>query len=178
MGKLLESIMLDFIEPCTADFNRVKFHAIFDKDISEIFPYLNAQMKSAIYNVSSNSLTFKKEFRLITLHPTKLSVSKAINEFDAYEIMDMVMELVNSTYDSMSNITPLYERRANPSTIEVYKYLPKTNCKSCGCATCLSFAAKMIAGEYKINHCKTIFIEGYEEQKEKLLDMAQTFGWD
>ena len=49
MGKLLESIMLDFIEPCTADFNRVKFHAIFDKDISEIFPYLNAQMKSAIY---------------------------------------------------------------------------------------------------------------------------------
>lgn len=36
----------------------------------------------------------------------------------------------------------------------------------------------MIAGEYKINHCKTIFIEGYEERKEKLLDMAQTFGWD
>ncbi len=178
MGKFLQEIRLDFIEPCTADNMRVKFYADFDKDISEVFPYINAQMKSAIYNVGSNSLTFKKEFRLITMHPEKLAVSKAVNEFDAYEIMDMVMELVNSTYDDKENITPLYERRENPSTIEVYKYLPKTNCKSCGCPTCLSFAAKMIAGDYKINRCKTLFMKGYESQKEKLLDMAQIFGWE
>ena len=178
MGKFLESVMLDFMEPCTADAMRVKFFADFDKDISEIFPYINAQMKSAIYNTGSNSLTFKKEFRLITLHPTRLAVSKAVNEFDAYEIMDMVADLVNDTYDNRANIEPLHERRANPSTIEVYKHLPKINCKACGCPTCLSFAAKMIAGEYKVTRCKIVFNGSYEDHKEQLLDMAQTFGWD
>ena len=31
--------------------------------------------------------------------------------------------------------------------IEIYKFLPKTNCKECGSNTCLAFAMKVAAGQ-------------------------------
>ncbi len=39
------------------------------------------------------------------------------------------------------------------SGIEVYKYLPKTNCKECGFPTCLAFAMKIAAKQVAIDKC-------------------------
>ncbi len=37
--------------------------------------------------------------------------------------------------------------------IEIYKQLPKTNCKDCGFPTCLAFAMKMAAGQVALEKC-------------------------
>ncbi len=37
--------------------------------------------------------------------------------------------------------------------LQVYKLLPKSNCKQCGVATCLAFAADVIKGQRNLNHC-------------------------
>ncbi len=37
--------------------------------------------------------------------------------------------------------------------LEVYKLLPKSNCKLCGVATCLAFAAAVIKGEKRLEEC-------------------------
>ncbi len=37
--------------------------------------------------------------------------------------------------------------------LEIYKQLPKTNCKDCGFPTCLAFAMKMAAGQTSLDKC-------------------------
>jgi acetyl-CoA decarbonylase/synthase complex subunit gamma len=39
------------------------------------------------------------------------------------------------------------------SGIQIYKYLPKTNCKKCGFPTCLAFAMKLARGEVDLSLC-------------------------
>ncbi|MEM2787914.1 MAG: (Fe-S)-binding protein, partial [Archaeoglobaceae archaeon] len=41
--------------------------------------------------------------------------------------------------------------------LDVYKYLPKTNCRKCGEQTCMAFAVKLLNGEKDIKECKPLF---------------------
>ncbi|ARE88197.1 aminotransferase class V-fold PLP-dependent enzyme [Clostridium formicaceticum] len=142
-----EEVKMNFIKPCTTDAGKMQFKAKFSRDVSEIFPYINAILNNATYNKNAGSLTFKKEFRIITLFPEKLAVAKIINESEAYEIMDLVKTLVNDTYEKKDEIDPLHEMREQPKIIDVYKNLPKLNCKKCGEGTCMAFASKLLQGQ-------------------------------
>lgn len=48
--------------------------------------------------------------------------------------------------------------------IEIYKFLPKTNCKKCGFPTCLAFAMKLAQGQAELSKCPDVS----EEAKQKL----------
>ena len=50
------------------------------------------------------------------------------------------------------------------TAIDIYKLLPKTNCKECGQSTCLAFAMQIAAGKASIDLCPP----ASEEAKEKL----------
>ena len=55
--------------------------------------------------------------------------------------------------------------------MEIYKLLPKTNCKKCGEQTCMSFAFKLLNREKKLEDCKPLFEEEkYARQREKLIE--------
>jgi len=43
--------------------------------------------------------------------------------------------------------------------LEIYKQLPKTNCKDCGFPTCLAFAMKMAAGQVALEKCPHVTAE-------------------
>lgn len=40
-----------------------------------------------------------------------------------------------------------------PTALEVYKFLPKTNCKKCGKSSCMAFAIELIKGRMNPNQC-------------------------
>ncbi|OHB68906.1 MAG: acetyl-CoA decarbonylase/synthase complex subunit gamma [Planctomycetes bacterium RBG_13_63_9] len=44
--------------------------------------------------------------------------------------------------------------------LEIYRQLPKTNCKDCGFPTCLAFAMKMAAGQIPLDKCPHVTEEG------------------
>ncbi|WP_297210437.1 MULTISPECIES: acetyl-CoA decarbonylase/synthase complex subunit gamma [Thermodesulfovibrio] len=52
--------------------------------------------------------------------------------------------------------------------IEIFKLLPKTNCKKCGFPTCLAFAMKVAQGQAKIDDCPDVG----EEVKAKLKEAS------
>ncbi len=59
--------------------------------------------------------------------------------------------------------------------MELYKFLPQTNCKKCGKPTCMSFALELLQGKVKISDCtplieETKYKEKYEALKEILGD--------
>jgi acetyl-CoA decarbonylase/synthase complex subunit gamma len=53
------------------------------------------------------------------------------------------------------------------SGVEIFKLLPKTNCKKCGFPTCLAFAMKLAQGQVEIEKCPDI-----SEESKKLLGEA------
>jgi len=55
------------------------------------------------------------------------------------------------------------------SGLEIFKMLPKTNCKDCGFPTCLAFAMQLAAGKVELEKCPHIS----EEAKEALSEASQ-----
>ena len=44
--------------------------------------------------------------------------------------------------------------------LEIYKHLPKTNCKDCGFPTCLAFAMKMATKQVSLDKCPHVTAAG------------------
>lgn len=58
--------------------------------------------------------------------------------------------------------------------LEIYKLLPKTNCRECGENSCMAFAAKLVEREKDISYCKPLFKDPkYRKNLEKLLEILR-----
>ena len=55
------------------------------------------------------------------------------------------------------------------SGLEIFKKLPKTNCKDCGFPTCLAFAMQLAAGKVELDKCPHVS----EEAKAALSEASQ-----
>jgi len=55
------------------------------------------------------------------------------------------------------------------SGLEIFKQLPKTNCKDCGFPTCLAFAMQLAAGKVELEKCPHVL----EEAKTALFEASQ-----
>jgi len=60
---------------------------------------------------------------------------------------------------------------AKISPMQIYKLLPKINCKECGEETCMAFASKLIERSKKIEDCPPLMKEEHKELKEKLKEL-------
>jgi acetyl-CoA decarbonylase/synthase complex subunit gamma len=59
------------------------------------------------------------------------------------------------------------------SPIDIYKLLPKTNCKECGQENCMAFATKLVAREGKVDQCTPLLKPEHEKNYKKLKDMLK-----
>jgi ArsR family metal-binding transcriptional regulator len=165
------------IMPCLADPEKIRFIARVDHDISSIFPYLNAIMKGAIYNHEGHTLTLKKEGRLISLHPYKIAAGKIIDQKDALEVIEWLKEKMNYCHENRNSIEPSFERRQKLAALDIFRLLPRTNCKRCEELTCLAFAVKLSAEETDIMKCQEIFAAQFAEKKKELLSLLSASGY-
>ncbi|MCX5706111.1 MAG: hypothetical protein NTW13_00290 [Candidatus Omnitrophica bacterium] len=176
-GEFLNSITLCYVAPCMADEKKIRLIGYFNRDITEILPYLNAVIKGASYNNGASTLTYAKERRLINLYNIKITIAKADDIIDAWLILDEVKKLVNNTYSSRDTIKPNYEEKVKVTALQIYGWLPKTNCRACGEATCLAFACRLLQGEQKLSKCVPLSTESkFAENKIIMQEMAEALG--
>lgn len=178
MSMYLESIDLNFIQPCTTDSNRIRIKGSFSRDITDIFPYLNTYLKTAIYNNSASTLTFNYGHKIVIMYSNEIAVSKLLNETDAFETLDYLKDIINDCYNKKEEIYPSNEMKKLPSPIDIYEYLPKINCGKCGVATCLAFATKLINGSFKVSRCIHLNERGNEENKKEIEEIVLVLGYD
>ena len=67
--------------------------------------------------------------------------------------------------------------QAGLKIMEILKLLPLTNCKLCGYATCMAYAAALREGEISPNDCSSLREDRYREKREKLRAYLESFGW-
>ena len=146
--------------------------AHFQDDISDVFPYLNAQWKDAIYSPGAKQITFRFRDRSVALKPREITISNLPDRDSATIEMERILSEINRIWMDRENLTPLSTPRKRLVAMEVYQLLPQTNCKACGLATCFAFASKVTVGEAGAEACTPLFDgEQYAQKRQDLLDM-------
>ncbi len=59
------------------------------------------------------------------------------------------------------------------SPIDIYKILPKTNCKECGAENCMAFATKIVNREVTLEDCKPLLKKENEKAYKQLKEMLK-----
>ena len=161
-----------FIGPCMADETKVRLIVHIGGDLTEVLPYLNADMPQACFNPGSPSLTFMEEQRLITLYPRKIMIGKAEELVDGWRAIESLRTLVNSVWARRASISPSYTARSKPPLLELYRLLPQINCKACGEATCMAFAGRLWKGTAKPSECPPLYSPEYSNLRAALVELC------
>ena len=175
---LLHSYKITRVLPCLADPMKIRVIAEVSEGIQEVFPYLNAVVKGCIYNHPANTLTIRMDQKLITLHPLHITLAKIEDEKEAEELLKLLKNVINETYDKRNQIEPNYSMAAELKALDIFKLLPGTNCKKCGEPTCLAFAVKLIGRNIEIAKCAPLFSGEYQEKQKALLELLHAAGYD
>jgi ArsR family metal-binding transcriptional regulator len=164
--------------PCLADPMKIRVIAEVSEEIQEVFPYLNAVLKGCIYNHPANTLTIRKDQKLITLLALHITLAKIEDEKEAEEILRWLKDLINDTYENRAKIEPNYSMAAELKALDIFKLLPGTNCKECGEPACLAFALKLAGQEAGILKCSPLFSDKYQGNRKVLFELLHAAGFD
>lgn len=141
---------------CLADPAKIRVIADLSDDVQEAMPYLAAVLTGAGYNHKAGILSLVREGRLLSLYPKLVVIAKADGEADAQEILDWLREQINEAYANRANIAPCYNRLRLPTWIDIYRLLPRTNCRRCGEAGCSAMAGRYILGQATLDGCPVL----------------------
>ena len=168
---LIEGYDLEvFTPPCDPGAERFSAIARFAADIGEALPYLNATLRGAVYIPAAAAVTWKKGGHSIAFHAHEIAVSNVPDREAAIWEVEGLIKLVNRTWERRGEIEPDRETHERPGLMDVYKMLPRTNCKACGEVSCFVFANKLIAGHVTLQECTVLGEPQYAEQQAYLAD--------
>ena len=152
--------------------------ATFAADISPAFPYLNAELGGWDYDQPNQVLLLKlSDGKWITLHAHEIAIRGARDLEESHALLRWIKGQINDIYDRRDQITPRYASQAKLKVMEILKLLPMTNCRACGYAACMAYAAALREGEITLNDCPPVWQETYEEKRQKLQAYLMSFGW-
>ncbi len=146
------------------------------EDISPLFPYINGYLKKVRYLPGIPWIRFPFEGFPHNL-PARYEIACKRNEIilgkfsSNEEAVDVIVQLIDFLHHidrEKSKITPSYKEWNPPSAIEIFKFLPQTNCKKCGYRTCMAFAVKLAQGDAEPEECPSIDEKKLAELKEIL----------
>lgn len=162
------------------DATRQVLHSIatFDTDISPVFPYLNAELGGWDYDQNNQVLLLKlSDGKWITLQARKIAIRGARDQEESQALLEWIRGQINDIYARRDEIRPRYTSQAGLKIMEILKLLPLTNCKLCGYATCMAYAAALREGEISLQDCPPLGEEKYKERQDKLQAYLESFGW-
>jgi ArsR family metal-binding transcriptional regulator len=177
---LLEQIKNYEIFRPKCDYTKEVLHSIatFDADISPVFPYLNAELGGFDYDAKNHVLLLRLAAgKGITLQPHEIAIRGARDMAESHTLLKWIQGQINEIYERRGEIEPRYTSQAGLKVMEILKLLPLTNCKACGYATCMAYAAALREGEITLQDCPPLWEEKFKEKREKFQAYLASFGW-
>ena len=172
---LLKRYTKEIFRPeCNPGFESVHCIAHLEQNIEPALPYLNSFLGGFAYLKDPAAVIFKVHGKLITVHGEKIAVNALRDEAEADKILEWLKREINAAWENREKIHPSYEGASRPQVIEILKLLPKTNCKACGQATCMVFAAHMAEGVVGPENCPPLD----PEKKGQLEQYMTQFAFD
>lgn len=154
--------------PCEPGSERWSAFAKLETDISAVLPYLNAVWPDALYEHRAKVLTRRSQGHAIAIRPHEVAVSNVRDRGDAQRLVEELIAEINTIWARRDEITPSTEKRQRPTAMELYKLLPRTNCKACGQPSCWAFALQLAAGSTQLDVCTPLNEPVHLSQREQL----------
>jgi ArsR family metal-binding transcriptional regulator len=141
-------------------------------DIRPVFPYLNAILARANYVPARPSVAWRHEGHNIGFWPEHIAAGDLDSREEAEETVQWLVDLVNDTWARRDEIEPDYTTHERRQPLELYRLLPKTNCKDCGAETCFAFALRLAAGQAQLEKCPHLFQDpGLAANRDQLAEL-------
>ena len=155
---------------CNHEFESLHCIAELDDDISEVLPYLNAELGGTHYVVDPPQVMFHHQGRIIKVSGKEIAINALTDEAQADQILTWLVNEINEAWANRESIEPRYKGKDRPILMEILKRLPKTNCKACGQPTCMVFAAQVVEGGRTPSQCPELSPEKRDELENYLAD--------
>ncbi len=124
-----------------------------DQDVSGIFPYINGALDDAVYYAQPAHIRFLLDgYRCVVYPHTSIAYYFESNA-DAMEMVARLISFYNTMDNQKETVVPSYDQLRRVPVVDILKILPKTNCRECGYATCMAFAAGIYLGRVSIERC-------------------------
>ncbi len=169
-------VVIALVAPCIAEEDDLRLTAHVEKDLGPVMPYLNAELRGGTYSPAGPTFTFMNGPRLVNLFSHRIVIGRLREMQDAWRTLKFLKNTVNDIWSRRDSIEPCHERRVRISPLELFQRLPGTNCRACGEATCLAFAAKVLGGDRRLDACVPVFGGEYAHLRPALDDLATGLG--
>ena len=131
-------------------------HFTLNEDVSSLFPYINAVAEDAVYFETPDTIQFKFNGRRCALYPKQLIVGGFEDRAHAIAFFNAVTGFLNDIGKRKAEIKPDPRRYKPVAVMDIFKLLPRSNCRECGQPTCLAFAAALSKGEILMERCPSL----------------------
>jgi ArsR family metal-binding transcriptional regulator len=156
---------------------RFEYEAVaeLDAEISAVLPYLNASLGRAIYLPDKPALSWRHEGRNIGFWPRQIAVDHIESREQVEVIVGRLVELVNRLWDNRCAIEPDHSTHKQLQPLELFRLLPRTNCRMCGETTCFNFALKLVAAQADLEACTPLAQEtALQANRQRLEELLAT----
>jgi ArsR family metal-binding transcriptional regulator len=149
----LNSITLIKTLPCLAEPGRIIVVGKPNRPLDEIIPYLATLPGILAYNPQACTLTFRRQPGFMTLYSDKVYITQLKDTHEGLELLNALLEAINVTWEHRAQLVAETVARRAPRWLDIWTQLPQTNCKQCGEATCMAFAAALLQQKRLLAAC-------------------------
>jgi ArsR family metal-binding transcriptional regulator len=149
----LESISLEKTLPCLAEPGKIIVVGTPSRDLARVIPYLATLPNTVAYNPQPASLTLRRRPGLITVQPDQVSITQVTDVTEGMQLLTSLAEAINATWEHRAELTAVTSRRQAPKPLDVWEFLPQTNCRRCGELTCMAFAFGLLQQRCRLRDC-------------------------
>ncbi len=143
-----------------------------DTELAPLMPYLNAVKRNALYDGRVPTVVWREGAHKYALRGDTVSINNLKDRRHAERVAEKVIEELNELWERREGIEPDFTTRVPPKLLDVLKLLPRTNCRKCGQASCMAFAARLVEGECGVEECPPLLEEERRGELEELRAMG------
>lgn len=166
-AKPVEIVEVRQLLPCIADTTKFRIIASLSPPLGGVLKALEPLFPRGRYSERIGALIIQRGDVLTTLYGTgNVTMTMIKDEAEARENLEKLKETINEAI--ARGVAPAPREKVRVEPMEIYKYLPQTNCGECGEQSCYSFAIRLMAGEVSLDLCKPLKDPEYRQNREHL----------
>lgn len=124
--------------------------------LTNVIPYLATLPDVIVYNPATCTVTFRRQHGFMTLYSDKVYITKVKDVEEGLELLKALTDAINVTWSHRAELVAVTAARSAPRLLDIWALLPQTNCKQCGDATCMAFAAALLQQKRSLTDCLSL----------------------
>jgi len=170
--KPLQVVELRQLLPCIADSSKFRIIARFEPPLGGALKLLEPLFPRARYSDRIGALIIQKGNILITIYATgNVTMTMIKSDEKARETLDDLKKTINEAI--AKGVTPVPREKVKVDHAEIYKYLPKTDCRICEEQSCYAFAIKLVGRETALEKCTPLLEAKYSTNLEHIKTLLE-----